>query len=78
MALLEGKQRHDHVASHPDHCFDYLRQAIICSADLTLEKARVDDDGHRRATDGWGTEHNCKKWNKVEQVKLEYQSKYAF
>ncbi|KAJ5976687.1 hypothetical protein N7501_000029 [Penicillium viridicatum] len=73
VALLGGKQRHDHIASHQDHCFDYLRQAIICSADLTLEKARVDEDGHRRATDGWGTEHRCKKWSEVEKVKLEYQ-----
>lgn len=30
-----GKERKPHVA----HCFDYLRQGILCSADSTIEPA---------------------------------------
>jgi len=48
-------QPHERIPSHVDYYFDYLRQAIVCAADLTMEKARVDPDGRRRAADGWGT-----------------------
>ena len=36
--------------AHLLHCFDYLRQGIMCAADSTLEL--VDVDG--TSTDGWG------------------------
>jgi len=75
--LTMGQEMTDKVSDHPDHCFDYLRQAIMCSADMTLEKARVDPDGHRRATDGWGSTHQCKDWGRVEEVMVDYGWKYA-
>ncbi|KAK1751045.1 hypothetical protein QBC47DRAFT_434797 [Echria macrotheca] len=61
----------DSVDNHVDHCFDYLRQAIMCSADMTLEKARVEPDGHRRRVDGWGTTHQCRNWGKVLEIVAE-------
>lgn len=78
VSLVNGWSVDDPLAYHADHCFDYLRQNIMCAADLTLEKARVDPDGLRRATDGWGTIHHCKDWDKVMETMIDYRFKYAF
>lgn len=52
---------------HLNHCFDYLRQAVMCSADMSLEKARIDEHGKLElAVDGWGVEHKCRSWDAVE------------
>lgn len=40
------------VAHHTAHCFNYLRQGIMCSADTTLE-------GKTDAGPGEGSEHEC-------------------
>ena len=40
------------VAFHSIHCFDYIRQAILCNADTSLEG----ETGHP----GWGGVHQCK------------------
>ncbi|KAK8105486.1 hypothetical protein PG999_008845 [Apiospora kogelbergensis] len=40
------------VAHHTAHCFNYLRQGIMCSADTTLE-------GKTEAGPGEGSEHEC-------------------
>ncbi|CRG90843.1 hypothetical protein PISL3812_07889 [Talaromyces islandicus] len=37
---------------HTGHCFDYLRQAFECSADMTLEWPRTEKDGRRFKTEG--------------------------
>lgn len=42
----------DEVAHHTAHCFNYLRQGIMCSADTTLE-------GKTAAGPGEGSEHEC-------------------
>ncbi|KAF2010398.1 hypothetical protein BU24DRAFT_399713 [Aaosphaeria arxii CBS 175.79] len=57
--ILEEVHEH-HIA----HCFDYLRQALMCSADTTIEWAVVQSTGERRQVDGWGVPHKkCKDWN---------------
>lgn len=40
------------VAHHSAHCFDYLRQSIMCAGDTNLE-------GKTEAGPGWGSEHEC-------------------
>lgn len=45
--------------SHTGHCFDYLRQSIECSADMTLEWPKVGKDGKRFEVDGEGIPHLC-------------------
>lgn len=40
------------VAHHSAHCFDYLRQSIMCNADTSLE-------GKTEAGPGWGSRHEC-------------------
>lgn len=67
------KNAHDDATekflNHPDehvfHCFDYIRQALMCNADMTVEWPRVEEDGSRFAVDGWGIDHQCKDWDSV-------------
>ena len=47
---------------HVFHCFDYIRQALICAGDMTVEWPRTEKDGRRFAVDGWGVTHECKDW----------------
>ncbi|KIW15642.1 hypothetical protein PV08_05691 [Exophiala spinifera] len=53
-----GKQ---HMGSlhHVFHCMDYLRQAIMCLADATLE--HIDEGG----APGWGDTHRCGNWDSL-------------
>jgi len=44
------------------HCFDYIRQALMCAGDMTVEWPRTEEDGRRFAVDGWGVTHECKDW----------------
>lgn len=56
------KPQEDHVY----HCFDYIRQALMCNADLTVEWPRTEESGERVAVDGWGVAHQCKNWVSLE------------
>ncbi|KAM0723823.1 hypothetical protein Q7P37_000813 [Cladosporium fusiforme] len=62
------KPQEDHVY----HCFDYIRQALMCNADLTVEWPRTEENGERVAVDGWGVTHQCKNWDSV----LDFMAKY--
>ena len=47
------------------HCFDYLRQALMCAADMTLEPLRPHQAGTKPGVNGWGMEHTCRHWDEV-------------
>jgi hypothetical protein len=47
---------------HVHHCFDYLRQSLMCSGDMSMEWPRTEPDGRRFAVDGWNVPHECKTW----------------
>ena len=47
-----GTNLTEEVAHHTAHCFNYLRQGIMCSADVTLE-------GKTKEGPGEGSEHEC-------------------
>ncbi|KAE8380870.1 hypothetical protein BDV26DRAFT_302396 [Aspergillus bertholletiae] len=51
-------QSHVHDHNHVDHCFQYLRQSLLCCGDTALEgqDPRTDQPG----TDGTGAVHLCK------------------
>ena len=49
-----------HSAAHVKHCFDYLRQALMCAADMTLELLRPPQEGKIPGVHGWGVEHVCR------------------
>ncbi|KAK5657370.1 hypothetical protein OQA88_2940 [Cercophora sp. LCS_1] len=46
------------IAHHSAHCFDYLRQSIMCAADTNLE-------GKTETGPGWGSKHTCKDYDAV-------------
>lgn len=52
----------DHPDDHIFHCFDYIRQGLMCNADMTVESPKEEDDGSHFAVNGWGIAHQCKSW----------------
>ncbi|KAK3073640.1 hypothetical protein LTR53_004599 [Teratosphaeriaceae sp. CCFEE 6253] len=57
--LLQPQEDHVH------HCFDYIRQALMCAGDMTVEWPRTEEDGSRFAVDGWGITHECRDWDAI-------------
>ena len=56
---------HEAIAGpwHLAHCFDYLRQGIQCSADMSLEF--VSENTGLAVVDGFNHPHECKNWNEI-------------
>jgi hypothetical protein len=52
---------------HMIHCFDYMRQAIMCSADMALEGLETTFPDHNGGSDGWDSKHVCKDPAKVRE-----------
>ncbi|KAF2267867.1 hypothetical protein CC78DRAFT_576410 [Lojkania enalia] len=55
---------------HMTHCFEYIRQAIMCAGDVALEGAATtfpDDpeQGDRGGSDGWDAKHVCKNYDEI-------------
>jgi hypothetical protein len=49
-----------------DHCFDYLRQGIMCASDTSLEWAvDVTHEVSSHGVDGWGVTHVCRDFTAV-------------
>ncbi|KAK3385301.1 hypothetical protein B0H63DRAFT_181422 [Podospora didyma] len=70
--LSQENMADDHIY----HCFDYLRQAITCSGDTTLEKARTGDDGKPvRGVDGWGVGHECRHYDTIYALTAAHRSR---
>ncbi|KAK1975220.1 hypothetical protein LZ30DRAFT_738245 [Colletotrichum cereale] len=49
---------------HLNHCWDYVRQTIMCQPDLTIEWR-----GEHEGT-GWGYERQCKDWGPLEKHRI--------
>ncbi len=66
----------DPQVPHMYHCFDYIRQALMCAGDMTVEWPRVEPDGRRFAFDGWGVPHLCKDWvGRAQWISLHFVSR---
>ncbi|KAL2066331.1 hypothetical protein VTL71DRAFT_2402 [Oculimacula yallundae] len=50
---------------HMIHCFDYMRQAIMCSADMALEGLETTFPDKNGGSDGWDSKHVCKDYSQV-------------
>ncbi|KIW07554.1 hypothetical protein, variant [Verruconis gallopava] len=72
-AIMQMFNEGDH-AEHLHHCFDYLRQTIMCGGDMSVEWPRDEPDGRRFAVDGWGIPHECKNWDTI----MEYMDQNHF
>ncbi|KAK1579686.1 uncharacterized protein LY79DRAFT_672332 [Colletotrichum navitas] len=57
----EHDHNHAHDMYHVGHCFDLVRQSILCKPDLTIE---VGDPAIGGVT-GFGTEHQCVDWRQL-------------
>ncbi|GKT92641.1 hypothetical protein CT0861_06184 [Colletotrichum tofieldiae] len=47
---------------HLSHCWDYLRQTIMCAADTTLEWM---PNPTQEISKGWGYRHECRSWDEI-------------
>ncbi|KAI1962510.1 hypothetical protein LOZ58_002852 [Ophidiomyces ophidiicola] len=73
MNKLRNQANESFLVQHIDHCFDYLRQSIRCSADLSVEWARVGSTENRNSVDGWGVPHmECKDSDAIEAFVLQH------
>ena len=77
MRMPDGKPLdHDGVTFSPfhmDHCFNYLRQAIECFADSTIEWAKINEHGQRQGIQGWGIPHDeCRNRDTLEAFALKH------
>lgn len=62
LALINGPN------DHSGHCLNFLRQAILCNCDTTLDPlvTVIDRDGTMTTgTDGLGVTHVCRDWSQV-------------
>ncbi|KAF7196883.1 Oxidase ustYa [Pseudocercospora fuligena] len=50
---------------HLGHCFDYIRQGIMCCGDTALEGAATMFPEGKEGSDGWNTYHVCKAYPEV-------------
>ncbi|KAI1502981.1 hypothetical protein F5X99DRAFT_139391 [Biscogniauxia marginata] len=57
-------QRQDGIPSpHMQHCFDFIRQSLMCAADPTLEKRNETIGG----VTGWGSTHQCRDFEALKE-----------
>ncbi|KAH8900111.1 hypothetical protein GQ53DRAFT_776820 [Thozetella sp. PMI_491] len=52
-------------AWHLGHCFDYLRQSIMCCGDMALEGQQTTFPDGFTGSDGWDAKHVCKDYNQI-------------
>ncbi|KAI0060043.1 hypothetical protein BV25DRAFT_1828483 [Artomyces pyxidatus] len=70
-------------SGHVKHCFNYLRQALLCNADITLEPGESIDElkpnGHVEhiVAGGYDVMHKCRDWRQVWDY-MENQWKISF
>ncbi|KAH8900933.1 hypothetical protein GQ53DRAFT_633365 [Thozetella sp. PMI_491] len=50
---------------HVTHCISFMRQAIMCSADIALEGLETTFPDHNGGSDGWDSKHVCKDYSEV-------------
>jgi len=58
---------------HIQHCFDLVRQGIMCAGDTTLEQSTPDGHGPGHpGVDGWYNVHRCTSWSAIWEYMLEH------
>lgn len=50
---------------HLTHCFDYLRQSVMCCGDVALEGQQTTFPKGFDGSDGWDAKHVCKDYSQV-------------
>lgn len=58
----------DNFLWHNDHCFNYIRHAIMCFGDTTLEGQTLTPGlEHVPGTDGTGATHMCRNFDEIRE-----------
>ncbi|KAJ7037254.1 hypothetical protein C8F04DRAFT_1093061 [Mycena alexandri] len=68
LSAIGEESRAAATRSHSNHCFNYLRQLLLCGADTTLEPTEVlnlPDGRVGAAASGEGVRHVCRDWTQV-------------
>jgi len=50
---------------HLAHCFEYLRQSIMCCGDVALEGQHTTFPAGLKGSDGWDAKHVCKDYGQM-------------
>lgn len=53
------------IPGHMSHCFEYLRQSIMCCGDTALEGQHTTFPKSVQGSDGWDAKHVCKDYDAV-------------
>lgn len=61
LTVEEDDSAHPHGPAHTRHCFDYLRQSIMCAADSNLEPVVPELGG----ITGWGNTRMCRDFGQL-------------
>tara|TARA_R110002003_G_scaffold3381_1_gene25262 strand:- start:10452 stop:10871 length:420 start_codon:yes stop_codon:yes gene_type:complete len=69
-AYLDGMSEHELGLHHVEHCFEYLRQSVMCAADTNLEDTVENEGGNE--TMPWGKERVCRDWEAVKAWAAEW------
>jgi len=59
----EDRNSEESKIYHVDHCFDYLRQSIMCYGDTALEGIANTFPEGVVGVDGWNVKHVCKNYD---------------
>ncbi len=62
---LEHRELYKRGPQHTSHCLNYLRQTLLCAADLTLEPEIA--EGVQNVGQGLAVTHVCRDWSKVHE-----------
>ncbi|PVH78110.1 hypothetical protein DL98DRAFT_590634 [Cadophora sp. DSE1049] len=59
---MAGNNDLEEEMGHVNHCFDYIRQGIMCAGDMSIEGAADEGDGEGPHISGVRMRHECKSW----------------
>lgn len=64
-SLTSGRPIAPQMEGHLPHCFEYLRQSIMCCGDTALEGQHTTFPDGILGSDGWDAKHVCKDYEAI-------------
>ncbi|CAN8102064.1 unnamed protein product [Discula destructiva] len=64
-SIKSGKRIAPQMEGHLPHCFEYLRQSIMCCGDTAIEGQHTTFPHGILGSDGWDAKHVCKDYDQV-------------
>ncbi|KAJ4419385.1 hypothetical protein N0V82_004967 [Gnomoniopsis sp. IMI 355080] len=64
-SLTSGQSIEEQMKGHLPHCFEYLRQSIMCCGDTALEGQHTTFPNGIIGSDGWDAKHVCKDYGQI-------------